>query len=114
MKYLFITIIALILLSGTSALAANFDLPEGRAWNLDRIEMLIEDIAIFLIRMSMFVAMGTLVISGLMWLRAGSNPQKVTVAKEWFKVGIIGTLIILGSGVIIRTIDAVVTGEFFF
>lgn len=67
----------------------------------------------FLYAVSMIAAIMVFVISGIMYLTAGVSENSVKKAKEMFRKGVWGVLIILGSGVIINTIGALITGEFF-
>lgn len=46
-------------------------------------------------------------------MAAGSDSSKVDEAKERIKNGIIGTAVVMGVGVIINTIVAIVTRDFF-
>src|SRR3989344_9345991 len=70
-------------------------------------------IANFLIAAGIILAIITIVVSGIMYLKSGSDTEAKS-AKGWFKNGIIGAFIILAVGVIILTIyNIVVTGTFF-
>ena len=67
----------------------------------------------FLIAVGIILAIIVIVVSGVMYLRAGGSPEALKKAQAWFKNGIIGAFIILGVGVIIWTIYGIVTGDFF-
>jgi len=67
----------------------------------------------FLIAIGIILAIITIVVSGVMYLKAGSDTTGVDKAKTWFKNGLIGAFIILGVGVIIWTVYGIVTGQFF-
>lgn len=67
----------------------------------------------FLIAVGIILAIITIVVAGVMYLKAGSDPTKVEKAKGWFKNGLIGAFIILGVGVIVWTVYGIVTGQFF-
>ena len=67
----------------------------------------------FLIAVGIILAIISIVVSGVLYLKAGSDTTKVDKAKAWFKNGIIGAFIILGVGVIIWTVYGIVTGQFF-
>jgi hypothetical protein len=45
-----------------------------------------------------------IIVAGIMWMAAGSNPTRVTSAKSTFKNGIIGALIVFAAGLIVNTI----------
>ena len=56
----------------------------------------------------------TVIVSGLAYLFAGSNPPKVKSAKDILKAGIIGAFIIFGAGVIVGTIKGFAEDPFKF
>ncbi len=56
----------------------------------------------------------TLISSGIFYLTSGANTQRITQAKGIFKGGIIGSLIIFGSGLIITTIKNLAENPFGF
>lgn len=94
-------------------LAQGFQLPPGEPWTLGRImDEVLTPAANFLIAAGVTGAIIALVISGIMYFKAGSDSEAKN-AKAWFKNGIIGAFIILAVGVIINTIALVVTGGFF-
>lgn len=88
------------------------DLPPGEPVTLTRLEQLIDTIARFLIRVSMVIAVITFIWAGILWTTAGDSERKNT-AKAWLRNGVIGSLVILGVGVILQTGFALVTGDFF-
>lgn len=91
----------------------SFTLPPGQPLTLDRLySQFIEPLANFLIAAGVVGAIIAIVVSGIMYLRAGSDIE-AGKAKGLFKNGLIGALIILGVGVIINTVALVVTGGFF-
>ena len=48
-----------------------------------------------------------IIISGIMYLMAGGNPQRIASAKNMLKVAIIGAFIIFGVGIVINTVKEV-------
>jgi len=76
------------------------------------LDEILGPVANFLIVAGITVAVITIVWSGIVYLTAGSS-DRVDKAKKWFKNGIVGALIILGVGVILSTVQVLVTGEFF-
>lgn len=46
----------------------------------------------------------TIIVTGIMYMLAGSDQKKVTDAKGMFRAGIIGALIIFATGIIINTV----------
>jgi hypothetical protein len=58
----------------------------------------------FLIVAGGIVAGIVIIVSGLMYMAAGSNTARTAAAKSTFKNGIIGALILFAAGVIVNTI----------
>ncbi|OHB16956.1 MAG: hypothetical protein A2913_00815 [Parcubacteria group bacterium RIFCSPLOWO2_01_FULL_40_65] len=88
-------------------------LPSGSGLTTGGINSILILLSNFLIGVGVILAIMTIVISGIMYFRAGSD-TKADAAKGWFRNGIIGAFIILAVGVIILTIyNIVVTGSFF-
>lgn len=98
----------------STILTQGFQLPPGQPWTLARVmNEVLTPVANFLIAAGVIGAIITIVISGIMYFRAGSTDTEITKAKTWFRNGVTGALIILAVGVIINTIALVVTGVFF-
>lgn len=107
-----------ILLAGAviflcAAPAWAVELPPGRVWDLQHIKEIVDKVATFIVYLAGIVMVVFFILSGVKWLQAGGNSTKQQAAKDMFKAAVIGSLIILGVGVIINTISAVFTGEFF-
>ncbi|NQV13262.1 MAG: hypothetical protein HQ530_03090 [Parcubacteria group bacterium] len=51
------------------------------------------------------VAMGALVLAGVNYMRSSGNEEHVTKAKEMFAGALIGLVLVMGSYVILRTLD---------
>lgn len=109
-KLLIILLVCGIFFSGLPVVFAatpaptGFGLPQGNPITTRTIESVIRVIYNFIIFFASFAAVATIIISGIMWLVAGDNPERVKRAKGFFWAGIIGSLIILGAGVIINTV----------
>ena len=88
-------------------------LPEGTGLTLDKIQQLIETVANWLIIIGVVIAVIFIIWGGLKYMYARGDETKATEAKESIKSGIIGAVIVLGVGVILRTLAAVVTRTFF-
>ena len=88
-------------------------LPPGRPITFNELDYLIARIAQFITVTSVVLAIIFIIRAGITWMSAGANETKVTEAKGQLKSAIMGALIVLGFGVIINTIAAVVTREFF-
>ena len=88
-------------------------LPPGKPITFDELDYLIARVATFVMVTSVLLAVIFIVRAGVTWMMAGADATKVGEAREQLKSGIIGALIVLGVGVIINTLLAVVTREFF-
>ncbi len=84
-------------------------LPSPQIIRLDTIWGWLITIGNYLITGGVILAVIVIVISGIRWMTAG-DPKK---AKDMLVSGIIGTAIILGVGLIIKTVASLVTGSFF-
>jgi hypothetical protein len=87
--------------------------PEGSEFTLDKIQAIIERVATWLIVVGVLIAVIYIIWGGIMWITARGDQTKYETAKKAMKHGIVGTAIVLGVGVIIRTIAAVVLRTFF-
>ncbi len=85
----------------------------GRGLTLAEIGNLIYRIGTFFTSAGVLLAIIAIIISGLMYMRAGGNPDSIKKAQTWFKNALIGAFIILGVGLIINTVANVVTRQFF-
>ncbi|MBI2003554.1 MAG: hypothetical protein HYS78_01040 [Parcubacteria group bacterium] len=92
---------------------SQFELPPGEPVTYASLTELLDNTAKFLYGAGVTLAVITLAISGIMYLKAGDKEADITKAKGWFKNGIIGVFIILAIGVIINTIKLIVEGGFF-
>lgn len=88
-------------------------LPPGKPITFDELDYLIERIAVFVMVTSVLLAIIFIVRAGITWMSAGANETKVGEAKAQLKSAIIGAIVVLGVGVIINTLLAVITREFF-
>ena len=82
----------------------------GQKITLNEVERLINGVARFLIVVSVIVAVIFIVYGGIRWIIAPGDPA---AAKTIIKNGIIGALIILGVGVILQTLQGVISRTFF-
>ena len=89
------------------------NLPAGTALTMEKIKDIIQTIANWLIIVGVVIAVIYIIWGGISWMTARGAPDKVKNAKEAMKNGLIGALIVLGVGVIIRTLAAVVVRTFF-
>ncbi len=79
-------------------------MPTGTAIDLDYIIKFSQSLGGFLLVLGGILAVITLIVSGITYFFAGSSQQTVKTAKDMFKAGIIGSLIIFGAGLIINTV----------
>lgn len=112
---LFIPIFYFLLFTLTFAQApqSTFELPPGEPVTYRSLTKLLDNTAKFLYGAGITLAVITLVIAGIMYLKAGDKEANITKAKGWFRNGLIGVFIILGIGVIINTIKVIIEGGFF-
>lgn len=89
------------------------DLPPGQPITLPEVDSLISQIAQFLLVVSVLIAVIMIVWSGITYMYAGSDTEKVTQAQGRLKSAVIGAAIVLGVGVIIDTVAGIVTRGFF-
>jgi hypothetical protein len=100
--------------SGTGASnPATGDLPEGHAYTLEDVTDIIRLITRWLIYISGTLAVFFIVLSGITYMYAGDDEGTVTKAKDMFKSGLIGSLIVFGVGTILWTVEGIVSGNFF-
>ena len=83
------------------------------AISLIEIEQLIRRIAGFLIVIGVVLAVIFIIWGGIMYMAAGGDPAKATLAKSRIFNGIIGAAVVLGVGVILQTIAGLVARTFF-
>ena len=87
--------------------------PTQRGLTLAELGSLIAIVGSFLTNTAVLFAIIAIIVSGIMYMRAGAEPTKITNAQTWLKNALIGSLIVLGVGMIINTIANVVSREFF-
>src|SRR3989344_1648655 len=78
----------------------------GQAVTLNEVEGLINGVARFLIVVSVIVAVIFIVYGGIRWIAAPGDP---TAAKQIIWNGVIGAIIILGVGVLLQTLQGVIS-----
>lgn len=65
---------------------------------------IIRSVAGYMIVAGGIIAGIAIIASGLMYMAAGSSPQRLGTAKAIFKNGVIGALILFAAGLIVNTI----------
>ena len=93
---------------------AGPDIPEGRPIEIAEIPTFLENSGGFLYVIASIVAAIVIIVSGIVYMTAGSDSSRVTLAKGLFKSGIIGAIIVFAVGLIINTIKAVAENPFGF
>uniref|UniRef100_A0A7V3N5U2 Uncharacterized protein n=1 Tax=candidate division CPR3 bacterium TaxID=2268181 RepID=A0A7V3N5U2_UNCC3 len=88
-------------------------LPGGSAITMEKLKDIIQTIANWLIVVGVVIAVIYIIWGGISWMTARGDPTKVKAAQEAVKHGLYGALIVLGVGVIIRTLSAIVLRTFF-
>ena len=87
--------------------------PTQRGLTLAELGSLIAIVGSFLTNIGVLFAIIAIIVSGIMYMRAGSDTTKIANAQSWLKNALIGALIVLGVGMIINTVANVVSREFF-
>lgn len=85
----------------------------GTALTLDKIKDIIQTVANWMIIVGVIIAVIFIIWGGVYWMAARGNPEMIKKAKEMMKNGLIGALIVLGVGVILWTLAAIVVRTFF-
>ncbi len=111
-KILFILLLFLAI-AHTGWASQLADLPAGQPVTFNEVDSLINQVAQFLLVISVLIAIIMIVWSGITYMAAGANTTKVTEAQARLKSTIIGAAIVLGVGVIINTVAGIVTRGFF-
>jgi cell shape-determining protein MreD len=78
--------------------------PTGVSISPSDILLFSQSIGGFLMILGGILGVITIILSGIMYLLAASNQQRVKTAKDALRAGIIGSLIIFSSGAIINVI----------
>jgi len=86
----------------------------GSEVTLGTLENLILRIITFLVTFGIIIAVGMIIFGGIRWMTAAGNEERATAAKETIWNGVKGAAIVLGVGVILRTVAALVNLDFFF
>lgn len=89
------------------------NLPGGTELTLDKVKALIQTLANWLIIVGVIIAVIYIIWGGVMWMTSRGDETKVKKARSAVLHGIIGAIIVLGVGVILRTAAAVVLRTFF-
>lgn len=109
--------VAASLLPFTSLAAINYPTVtgtgSGTAWDTARITQLLETVANFMIGIGITIAVIFIIWGGIKYMSAGGDSKKADEAKTAIINGIIGAVIVLGVGVILRTAAGFITGSFF-
>jgi hypothetical protein len=86
---------------------------DQRGLSLGELASIVAIIGSFLTNIAAIGAVIAIVVSGIMYMKAGSNTSKITEAQTWLKNALIGAFIVLAVGMIINTIANVVSRAFF-
>ena len=97
----------------TSLTAYAADLPPPTIIDENTITRWIINIGNFMIQAGMVLGVIMVVYGGIRWMMGGVDSKGVGEAKELLKSSVIGIAIILGVGLIIKTIASLITGSFF-
>ena len=75
----------------------------------DEVLDIVRSIAGYLIFLGGILAGIAIIVAGIMYMAAGSNPTRVSGARAIFKNGVIGALILFAAGLIVNTIILLAT-----
>ncbi len=92
---------------------AAVNLPTGTELSLTKIQQLIETLANWLIIIGVVIAVIMIIWGGIKYMTAGGDPAKAKEATSSIWHGVIGAAVVLGVGVILRTVAGLVTRTFF-
>lgn len=114
-KQILIPVLAIMVLGLAGVVNFSFaaDLPTGKPILLSEVEEIISVISQFLIVAGVVLAVIFIILAGIKYMYAGSDSTKVGEAQTMLKNGVIGAAIVLGVGVIIQTVAALVSRDFF-
>lgn len=90
-------------------IASAQEIPTGVQISLDDLLLISENIGGFLMVLGGILAGIVIIWAGIAYMTSGSDSTRVKTAKDVLKAGLIGALIIFGSGVIINTLRALAT-----
>ncbi|MBI2003555.1 MAG: hypothetical protein HYS78_01045 [Parcubacteria group bacterium] len=85
----------------------------GQGLTLAEVGVLIARVSSFFTTIGAILALIAIVVSGIIYMRAGGSPEEVKKAQAWLKNALIGAFIVLGVNMIINTVANVVTRQFF-
>ena len=85
----------------------------GQGLTLAELSVLVARVGSFLTNFGVILALIAVIVSGIIYMKAGADTAKIASAKTWFKNVLIGALIVLAVGLIINTIANVISREFF-
>lgn len=109
-KYILSALLVTVFAATSPALA---QLPAGNPITIDDVGGIVNIIARFLIIMSMVVAVIFIVLSGIMTMAAQADPTRYKNGLARLRHAIIGSAVVLGTGVILNTVAAIVDRSFF-
>lgn len=90
------------------------EIPTGVEIDLNKTLNLSKSIGGFLFIFGSVLAGIVVIVSGFVYFSAGSNTQKIKLARDILKGGLIGTAIIFGSGWIVNTVANIAQNPFWF
>ena len=114
MKKRYYVFLILFCLFFGGVVSAQPQVPTGRPIQVTEILTIAENVGGFLRVLGGILVGITIILSGFVYFFAGSNQTRVKTAKDIFKAGVIGALIIFSVGIIIGTISGFATDPFQF
>ena len=105
-----------ILLLPILTFAATVPVPTiegGGGWSMATLVDILKSVSRFLIIVSVIIAVIMIIVGGIMWMLARDNEDMAGKARKTVVNGIIGAAIVLAVGVILQTIQLVISRGFF-
>ncbi len=108
MRYLFLLFLFFLIVGQVSAetiVKPLAPLPPEYGGGQSQLIPYIQNIFPFMIFLTAITAVGAMVWGGILYMTGGAVPSNLTQAKSWFWSALLGLLIVLGSVLILNTIN---------
>ncbi len=116
MKFFYVSIMVLAMAAPMVAMAF-LPTPQpgvgGAPVTLSEVQAIVQQIARFLIVISIVIAVIFIIWGGIRWMAAMGNEDAVKKAQTTIKNGIFGAAVVLGVGVILNTLASIFTRDIF-
>ena len=116
LKLIYLILLLLVAVAPTLTWAQTVNdklIPQVTPLTLSRTEQLTVRVGQWLLRMSIVLALIVLTVGGITFMTAGPNMERVAMAKKIILNGIIGSVIVMGVGLLLQTINSFFNQTFF-